>query len=202
MTARTTRSLTQCALLGSAATVQMIIIAVKPMLYDTPRFQRYQFSLVADISGISRALASTTGLHALRALYDTTPPLDSPIIFLPQQRAMLLLQKFIAWLAPATDPEDEGLEKLGEVLEVLASILGHLIPIVQDLSGAHWDLVFDVIEMNLEVCSPFPPLLENHTDISFAIRAPVGRTMKRSLPCIILADFWSKSKIWPRSTRS
>jgi hypothetical protein len=124
----------------------MIIFAIKPTLHETPRFERHQNSLASTLSGVSASLASTTGLSLLISLISTTPNLDSAVILLPQQRTISLLRTMSMWISSEVE-----IIRLQEVLEKLAELLGHLVPIVQELSGAHWDLVFDVIESNLEV---------------------------------------------------
>lgn len=124
----------------------MIIFAIKSFLQETPRFERYQNSLASNLAGVSPALASTTGLTLLQSLLDSAPPLDSSIIFLPQQRTIYLLATMSNWISSEVD-----IINLPDILARLAELLSHLVPIVQDLSGRHWDLVFDVIESNLEV---------------------------------------------------
>lgn len=49
-----------------------------------------------------------------------------------------------AWI---TSDEDVDEEVESEMLPVFL----HLVPILQSVAGAHWDLVFDAIESNLEV---------------------------------------------------
>jgi hypothetical protein len=47
-----------------------------------------------------------------------------------------------------TSDEDADEDVESEMLPIFL----HLLPILQSVTGAHWDLVFDVIENNLEVC--------------------------------------------------
>lgn len=57
---------------------------------------------------------------------------------------MFLIQAVQKWIASDDDlPE--------EIHSRVAELFIHLSPIVQELSGSHWDLVFDIIESNLEV---------------------------------------------------
>ncbi|KAM0747033.1 hypothetical protein T439DRAFT_104716 [Meredithblackwellia eburnea MCA 4105] len=123
-----------------------IILAIKPVLIESPRFVRYQNELASILSGVPASQADTRGSALLSQLLCTAPPLDAPIIFLPQQRSMFLIQKISGWIA---SDEDVG-EKIHEGI---AELFCHLAPIVQELSGSHWDLVFDIIESNLEVAS-------------------------------------------------
>ncbi|GAA5859119.1 hypothetical protein JCM1840_003760 [Sporobolomyces johnsonii] len=120
-----------------------ILYAIKPILLETPRFERYQNELAATLAGVPSSSLLSKGLPLLAQLLATAPPLDAPIIFLPQQRTMFLIQAIQRWVA-----SDEGLPE--EVGAGVVELLGHLVAIVQELSGSHWDLVFDLIESNLE----------------------------------------------------
>ena len=121
-----------------------VIIAVKSAIAESPRFVRYQNEIASSLAGVVASSANTRGLALLRSLLATAPPLDAPIIFLPQQRTMFLIQRIQTWIISDCD--------LGaEVQASLAELFLHLAPIVQELSGSHWDLFFDIIEFNLEV---------------------------------------------------
>lgn len=82
----------------------------------------------------------------MRSLIATAPHEDSPAIFLPQQRCIFLIQRVQAWLASDEDLDDS-------IHTVLAQLFVHLAPIIQDMSGSHWELMFDIIDSNLEVVS-------------------------------------------------
>ena len=124
-----------------------VIVAVKSAIAESPRFVRYQNEIASSLAGVAASSANTRGIALLRSLLATAPPLDAPIIFLPQQRTMFLIQKIQTWVNSEKD--------LGTgVQALLAELFLHLAPIVQELSGSHWDLFFDVIEFNLEV-SPY-----------------------------------------------
>lgn len=123
-----------------------VIYAIKPFLLESPRFERYQNELASMVAGVPPSAAGSKGLPLLRALIATAPPIDAPIIFLPQQRSMFLIQAVQRWIA-----SDDELPE--EIHSRVAELFIHLAPIVQELSGSHWDLVFDVIESNLEASS-------------------------------------------------
>jgi len=57
---------------------------------------------------------------------------------------MFLVQAIQKWVG-----SDEGLPE--EANAGMVELLSHLVAIIQDLSGSHWDLVFDLIETNLDV---------------------------------------------------
>jgi len=57
---------------------------------------------------------------------------------------MFLVQAIQKWVG-----SDEGLPE--EANAGIVELLNHLVAIIQELSGSHWDLVFDLIESNLDV---------------------------------------------------
>lgn len=57
---------------------------------------------------------------------------------------MFLVQAIQKWVA-----SDDGIPE--EANAGTLELLSHLVAIIQDLSGSHWDLVFDLIESNLDV---------------------------------------------------
>lgn len=168
-----------------------VILAVKPLLLETPRYERYQNELASQLAGVPSSAASTKGLPLLRLLLATAPPLDAPIIFLPQQRTMFLIQAMQRWIGSDDDLEEE-------ILASVAELFLHLAPIVQELSGSHWELVFDVVESNLEVGDLLPQLraalifhlhrLRHGTSPSlclhFTIRAVCSTSSRNSQPPI------------------
>lgn len=65
-------------------------------------------------------------------------------MFIPQQRALFVLRHIASWLTSDEDLEEEVDLRVAELYAVMA-------PIVQDVQGAHWDSIFDLIETGLEV---------------------------------------------------
>ncbi|GJN88290.1 hypothetical protein Rhopal_001255-T1 [Rhodotorula paludigena] len=120
-----------------------ILSAIKPVLLETPRFERYQNELAASLAGVQPSAIDTKGIPALRQLLAVAPSPDAPVIFLPQQRSVFLLQALQRWAS-----SDEYLPT--ELKAGVVELFSHLAPIVQDLSGSHWDLMFDQIESNLD----------------------------------------------------
>lgn len=84
------------------------------------------------------------GLPLLRQLIATTPRTEFDVEILPQQRTVFLLQSLQRWIA-----SDEELDE--EIESLISHLCLHLVPIVQSVSGAHWDFMFDLMETNLEV---------------------------------------------------
>ncbi|EIW76996.1 hypothetical protein CONPUDRAFT_157270 [Coniophora puteana RWD-64-598 SS2] len=140
-------------------TALTIVAALTTHAPEPARLDRYRNELAADALGIKPAQAATSGLLLLRRLVATAPDPESDVVFLPQQRAVNLMRVCQAWIAGAGDDDDEeedededegGLEGVESVMTLL---FYHLAPIVQNVAGAHWDLVWDVVENNLENCS-------------------------------------------------
>ncbi|PLW09364.1 hypothetical protein PCASD_18962, partial [Puccinia coronata f. sp. avenae] len=123
-----------------------LIRSLKSYLFAEKGFQKYQNRLAAMLTDVSSSKANTEGLHLIQLLCATAPPPDSTHIFLPQQRAVFLLQAVSGWL----NSDDE----LGPELNIkLLELYSHLAPIVQTVMGAHWDQMVDLVEINLEEAS-------------------------------------------------
>jgi len=78
------------------------------------------------------------------------PDPDSDIVFMQQQRAVNLMKVCQQWIT-----SDEDLDEAVE--SEMTLVFFHLAPILQNVPGAHWDLVFDVMENNLENCTLTEP---------------------------------------------
>ncbi|KAG8853750.1 hypothetical protein FRB96_008004 [Tulasnella sp. 330] len=120
-----------------------IILVVCRLGIQSPRLDRYRNELASHLSGVPSSKANHSGLRLLRQFIATTPQSDSDVELLPQQRAIFLLQAFQKWVA-----SDEELDE--EIESLMAHLFLHIAPIVQSVPGAHWDLILDVIETNLE----------------------------------------------------
>lgn len=120
--------------------------------------------MASRISGISPRSANTSGLPLLRGLNCLAPPVDSGIVYLPQQRAVFLIQAVQKWM---TSDED-----LDESLETHITVTCyHLLPILQTVPGAHWEFMLDIFENNLEVSSIFRT---QHAVLSYHVKIPDG----------------------------
>jgi hypothetical protein len=104
--------------------------------------------LAASLVGVRPGAASTTGLVTLRLLAATAPDPDSDVVFLPQQRAVNVMKACQAWV---TADEDDGDGVDEDVESAMTLVFFHLVPILQNVPGSHWDFIWDVIENNLEV---------------------------------------------------
>ncbi|KAF7975675.1 hypothetical protein HWV62_8773 [Athelia sp. TMB] len=123
-----------------------IITAITRFAPEPSRLDRYRNELAADLFGVPASKANTVGLHTLRKLSATAPDPESDVIFLPQQRAINVMKACQRWVAS----DDEISE---EVESEMTSIFLHFAPLLQNVPGPHWDLIFDLIESNLESCS-------------------------------------------------
>lgn len=121
-----------------------IVSAVTEYAPEPPRLDRYRNELAAAVFGVSSSKANTEGLLTLRKLAASAPSPDSDVVFLPQPRAVNIMKACQRWISSDDDIDEE-------VESEMTLIFFYLAPILQDLSGAHWDLVFDVLENNLEV---------------------------------------------------
>jgi len=119
-------------------------------MLDAKAFATAQNRLANALTGISVRNANVKGLPALRLLVASAPPADSASLFIPQQRAVFALRHVGGWLTS----EDEAADDLEDEIDVrVAEMYTALAPIVQDLSGAHWDAIFDLISGALGSCS-------------------------------------------------
>jgi hypothetical protein len=123
----------------------IIVWAVTKYAPEPPRLVRYRNELAATLLGIPPRKANTDGLLTLRKLAASAPDPESDVEFLPQPRAVNVMKACQQWIA-----SDEDIDE--EVESAMTLVFTHLAPILQDVPGAHWDLVFDVVENNIEVC--------------------------------------------------
>ena len=123
-----------------------ISFAVIESALEPPKLDRYRNELASKLSGIPPNKANTTSLRLLRRLSAVAPDVESDVIFIPQQRAVYLIQAVQAWMG-----SDEDLDEM--VASEVTLALFNLAPILQNVQGAHWDFIMDLIESNLEVSS-------------------------------------------------
>ncbi|WWC90682.1 uncharacterized protein L201_005618 [Kwoniella dendrophila CBS 6074] len=126
-----------------------IIYAIKPLLLDHKAFALAQNRLANALTSVkpTPAAVAKQGIPYIRLLIASAPPADAASVFLPQQRAIFVLRHINSWLT--ADSEDE--EEMPEEVEYrIAELETALAPIVQDLSGGHWDSIFDLLESSLE----------------------------------------------------
>lgn len=129
-------------------TAQAIGSVVAARGVESVRLDRWRNELASRISGIPSRSANSTGLPLLRVLNSLAPPVDSGIVYLPQQRAVFLIQAVQKWMA-----SDEDLD---ESLETHVTVTCfYLLPILQSVPGAHWEFIMDILENNPEVRDRF-----------------------------------------------
>jgi E3 ubiquitin-protein ligase listerin len=121
-----------------------IVSAVTKYAPDPLRLNRYRNELAAALLGISPKKANTGGLLTLRKLAASAPDPESDVEFLPQLRAVNVTKACQQWIGSDEDVDEE-------VESAMTLIFIHLAPILQDVPGSHWDLIFDVVENNLDV---------------------------------------------------
>jgi hypothetical protein len=118
-----------CSLYRSATTAPQaslaLIYASKPLTLTSPRLDRFQNELAADITGIKASSANTKGLKALRLLAAAAPPPDSTAIFLPERRTVMVMQTLQGWMTS----DEEDLELSEELDSRVAEMYIYLVPI-------------------------------------------------------------------------
>ncbi|KAF5370318.1 hypothetical protein D9758_006910 [Tetrapyrgos nigripes] len=127
-------------------TSMTIVAAISHFAPEPPRLERYRNELAASLLGIPPTKVDTEGLQALRKLAAAAPDSESGVAFLPPQRAINVVKSCEQWVG-----SDEDISE--EVECAMTLTFFHLAPILQNVSGAHWAFIFDVIENNLENCS-------------------------------------------------
>ncbi|KAJ3553232.1 hypothetical protein NM688_g3725 [Phlebia brevispora] len=123
-----------------------IALSVTQYAPEPPKLERYRNELAAGIFGVPASKANTEGLWLLRQFVATAPDSDSDVVYLPVPRAVNLMKACQQWIT-----SDEELDE--EVEAEMTSVFIHLAPILQNVPGSHWDLIFDVMENNLESAS-------------------------------------------------
>ncbi|KAI0084737.1 hypothetical protein BDY19DRAFT_969852 [Irpex rosettiformis] len=113
---------------------------------EPPRLDRLRNELAANMFGIPPSKANTEGLWTLRRLAAVAPDPESDIVYLPMPRAVNLMKACQQWIT-----SDEDLDE--EVDSEMTEVFLHLAPILQNVPGSHWELIYDVVENNLENCS-------------------------------------------------
>ncbi|KAH9932237.1 uncharacterized protein B0H18DRAFT_1083328 [Fomitopsis serialis] len=113
-----------------------IVYSVTQYAPEPPILDRYRNELAAGVLGVPASKANTQGLWILRRLGATAPDPESDVVFLPQPRAVNLMK--------TCQQYRRGVES------EMTLIFLYLAPILQNVPGAHWDLIFDVMENNLE----------------------------------------------------
>lgn len=125
-------------------------------MLDTPQFETAQNRLADSLTGIPASKATDKGLWALRLLTASAPSPDAASVFIPERRALFVLRHVESWLASddLDDLSDELQLRLIEMFSVIA-------PIVQSVMGAHWEMIFDLLENNLSEVSLTTPFAKH-----------------------------------------
>lgn len=141
---------TQCGLVAPQTSLA-IVHAIARQGSEPPLLARYRNELAAGILGISPSKANTEGLTLLRRLTASAPDPESDVVFLPQPRAVNFMKTCQKWIT-GNDDEDEDEEGIDDdVQSEMTGVFMDMVPLLQNVPGSHWDLIFDIIENNLEV---------------------------------------------------
>lgn len=162
-------------------------------MLDTQAFATAQTRLASALTTIPPSKCHTA-LDLLRIFNASAPEADSTSVFLPQQRALFVLRHVAGWLT--SDDVDE--DKLPEDMEFrVLELEGSVAPIVQDVGGAHWDGIFDLVENGLEVTSSLHFRCYSGLTLN---RIPEWTIPLRSVYYIIACPSFSRSEISVRPT--
>lgn len=129
-----------------------IIRAVAQTNLQSPRLDRIRNELASRLSAVRSTSANSEGLRLLKALNASSPPADSEVTLLPQQRTIFMFQTIQKWVQ-----ESDGLDE--EIESQLAELSFNVAAIIQSVPGAHWDFIIDVVENNLDVRPQFNRIL-------------------------------------------
>lgn len=124
-----------------------LIAAIAATGTEPPKLDRYRNELAASLLGIRNDI-NTQGLLTLRRLAASAPNPESDVVFLPQVRAVNVIKAFQQWVA--SEEEDVG----EDIENAMIHVFIHLAPILQNVTGKHWEFIFDVLESVLEVSFP------------------------------------------------
>ncbi|KAL0957941.1 hypothetical protein HGRIS_000122 [Hohenbuehelia grisea] len=187
-----------------------IILAITQSEVEPTRLDRYRNELAASLSGIPARKANKDGLLMLRKLAVAAPHPESDLVFLPQQRAVQLVKACQQWvLADGDDDDDEG--GLSEAVESAMTLTFlHVAPILQNIPGSHWDMIYDVIESNLEACDLQDQttlttmartlrLVQSIEDLSSTNKALRSHWVERRSPVLTALKAYAQTKIDPEN---
>ncbi|KAG1729725.1 hypothetical protein EDB19DRAFT_1641737 [Suillus lakei] len=127
-------------------TTVAILASITEFAPEPLRMDRYRNEIASDVLGVPASRANTTGVVLLRRLVATAPDSESDVVFLPQQRAVNIMKTCQSWVSSDDDIDEE-------VESIMTLLFVHLSPILQNVTGNHWEFIFDVVENNLENCS-------------------------------------------------
>ncbi|KAG6883962.1 hypothetical protein C0993_002462 [Termitomyces sp. T159_Od127] len=113
-------------------TSMAIVYSVTSFAPEPTRLDRYRNELAASLLGAPSAKANSEGLLTLRKLCACAPSSDTDVVFLPQPRAVNIKKSCQQWIASDEDVDEE-----------VVSAITAVGPILQNMSGAHWELMFD-----------------------------------------------------------
>lgn len=132
---------------GQESISRAICSSASRHLSKSPRLDRARNELASNLTSVKVAQANTQGLKLLRLLSSIAPGKDSGDDFIPAQRTVFLMQHLNSWFLS----EDEAADDICEEVEARMAVLySELVPVIQSVTGSHWDSIFDMIANNLE----------------------------------------------------
>lgn len=145
-----------------------ILSALRASVSDSSRLQRYQGEVASSLTSIKGVDLLKDRVPQLRVLLALALTSDSDGDLLPPNRAIFLLQGLQKWKLFGSDADGEDEDDSEEVLDqagpLVLQICTQLVPAIQDLSGSHWDFMFDVTEYFIEVSTARLPRVKDPVD--------------------------------------
>ncbi|GJJ10582.1 hypothetical protein Clacol_004809 [Clathrus columnatus] len=117
--------------------------AISEFASESQKLDRLRNELASKLSAVSPSKANTNGVRLLRGLAAVAPHPDSDVIFLPQQRAVYVVQTLQTWFG-----SDEDMNDAVECDATL--VVYYLALLLQTVQGSHWEFILDLLENNLE----------------------------------------------------
>jgi hypothetical protein len=167
-----------------------LIPIIAQHLSGNAKYERMKNATASDLSTVKPAQADEKGELLLRQLLAFAPAENSDDVFLPPQRIVIVLQTLQNWV------RSEDVQLGDPVLMQLSRLSTTMASLLQDMSGPHWDLLFDIAEMNIEVrLAQF--------DGSSLTRASTRIGLTRFLfpDCFTPVNFWRLLKTYARPIR-
>jgi hypothetical protein len=132
------------------ATCITVVAAIRDSTLEPLRLQLYRNQLATDIRllGRSPTKVNTQGLLMLRKLAASAPSIESNVIFLSKEHSYSIVEGCCRWI--------QCMEE--ELRSAMTLVLFYLVPPIYTdwWAEKYWDLIFEVLQKNLEVHSLLP----------------------------------------------
>jgi hypothetical protein len=128
-----------------------IVAGLQGTLDASSRLQRYQGEVASSLTSVKPQEVIERGSPMLRLLRLLAGVMSQEEDLLPANRAIFLLQAFQKWQLLDGEDDSNDADPVDVAGPVVLRICTVLVATIQDLSGAHWDFMFDLAEYLIEV---------------------------------------------------